>query len=155
LKHVFVKAAARPNNRAENSRALHSIANNSRRDSLSAAKSPKSPEIRPTFSERCSFLPSFRLSLDKLTKPDGLLPEDTTVRSSKYLNNVNEQHDRNVKSRANVMLGFKRFSNAAVIIAGVELAHRIRKGQFDFAELGFKENHCARRLGGRPCCTMK
>jgi putative transposase len=33
------------------------------------AKSPKSPEIRPTLSERCSLLPSFRLSLDKLTKP--------------------------------------------------------------------------------------
>jgi transposase-like protein len=88
-------------------------------------------------------------------KAGGLLPEDTNVRSSKYLNNVIEQHDRNVKPRANVMLGFKRFSNAAVVIAGVELAQRIRKGQIDFAELGFKENHCARRLGGRLCSTMK
>jgi hypothetical protein len=49
--------------------ALHSIANNSRRDSLRGAKSPKSPETRPTLSEGCSFLPSFCLSLDKLTKP--------------------------------------------------------------------------------------
>jgi DDE domain len=56
-----------------------------------------------------------------------------------YLNNVIEQHHRNVKSRTNVMFGFKQFSSAAVVIAGVELAHRIRKGQFDFAELGFKE----------------
>jgi transposase-like protein len=71
------------------------------------------------------------------------------------LNNVIEQHDRNVKSRANVMLGFKRFSNAEVVLAGVELAHRIRKGQIDFAELGFKENHCARRLGCRPFRTIK
>ena len=84
-----------------------------------------------------------------------MLPGGTNVPSSKYLNNVIEQHDRNVKSRANVMLGFKRFSNAEVVLAGVELAHRIRKGQIDFAELGFKENHCARRLGGRPCPTMK
>jgi putative transposase len=30
-----------------------------------------------------------------------------------------------------VMLGFKRFRNAAAIIAGIELMHRIRKGQFD------------------------
>jgi hypothetical protein len=57
--------------------ALHSIANNSRRDSLRGAKSPKSPETRPTLSERCPFLPSFRLSLDKLTKPSGVLRVDS------------------------------------------------------------------------------
>jgi hypothetical protein len=28
------------------------------------------------------------------------------------------------------MLGFKVFDNAAITIAGVELQHRIRKGQF-------------------------
>jgi hypothetical protein len=64
-------------------------------------------------------------------KRDGLLPGDTKLRSSKYLNNLIEQDHRNIKSRINVMLGFKRFSNAAVIIAGIELMHRIRKGQFD------------------------
>src|ERR1700737_2324986 len=48
-------------------------------------------------------------------KAGGFLPEDTNVRSSTYLNNVIEQHNRNVKSRANVMLGFKRFSFAAVV----------------------------------------
>jgi hypothetical protein len=109
VKHVFVKAAARLNNRAENSHqptrererrmrgfrdrkrhrnfsrasgrsgntsrssgiccALHSIANSSRRDSLPGANSPKSPKIRPTRSEVRFFLPSFRLSLDKLTEP--------------------------------------------------------------------------------------
>ncbi|MFM0306147.1 IS6 family transposase, partial [Paraburkholderia sediminicola] len=42
-------------------------------------------------------------------KTDGLLPEDTKVRSSKYLNNVIEQDHRHIKSRTNVMLGFKRF----------------------------------------------
>ena len=30
------------------------------------------------------------------------------------------------------MLGFKRFDKAAVTIAGIELMHRIRKGQFVF-----------------------
>jgi transposase-like protein len=64
-------------------------------------------------------------------KRDGLLPGDTKLRSSKYLNNLIEQDHRNIKSRINVMLGFKRFSNAAVIIAGIELMHRIRKGQLD------------------------
>jgi transposase-like protein len=55
-------------------------------------------------------------------KANGLLPEDTMVRSSKYLNNLIKQDHRNVKSRTNVMLGFKRFRNAAVTIAGIELA---------------------------------
>jgi transposase-like protein len=72
-------------------------------------------------------------------KTDGLLPEDTKVRSSKYLNNVIEQDHRHIKSRTNVMLGFKRFRSAATTISGIELAHRIRKGQFDLAKLGFKD----------------
>ena len=62
---------------------------------------------------------------------DGPLPEGTHVRSSKYLNKVIEQDHRNIKSRTNVMLGFKRFRSAATTISGVELMHRIRKGQFD------------------------
>jgi transposase-like protein len=34
------------------------------------------------------------------------------------------------------MLGFKQFRNAAITIAGIELMHRIRKGQFDLRRLG-------------------
>jgi len=34
------------------------------------------------------------------------------------------------------MLGFKRFRSAAVTISGIELMHRIRKGQFDLADMG-------------------
>jgi transposase-like protein len=71
-------------------------------------------------------------------KADGLLPEDTKIRSSKYLNNLIEQDHRNIKSRTNVMLGFKRFRNAAATISGIELMHRIRKRQFKFSMLGFK-----------------
>lgn len=62
-------------------------------------------------------------------KRDGLLPVDTKLRSSKYLNNLIEQDHRHIKSRVNVMLGFKRFKNAGVLIAGIERMHRIRKGQ--------------------------
>jgi hypothetical protein len=64
---------------------------------------------------------------------DGLLPEGTKVRSSKYLNNLIEQDHRNVKSRTNAMLGFKRFRNAATKISGIQLTHRIRRGQFDLS----------------------
>jgi len=59
----------------------------------------------------------------------------TKLRSSKYLNNTIEQDHRGVKSRTGPMLGFKVFGNAAITIAGVELQHRIRKGQFALARL--------------------
>ncbi|QQC67991.1 IS6 family transposase (plasmid) [Paraburkholderia ginsengisoli] len=71
-------------------------------------------------------------------KAGGLLPEDTEVRTSKYLNNLIEQDHRNIKFRTNVMLGFKRFWNAATTISGIELMHRIRKRQFDLCTLGLK-----------------
>jgi transposase-like protein len=73
------------------------------------------------------------------TKTDGSLPQRTELRSSKYLNNLIEQDHRHIKSRVNVMLGFKRFRNAAVTISGIELMHRIRKGQFDLTSVHFKE----------------
>ena len=69
-------------------------------------------------------------------KADGSLPADTKLRSSKYLNNLIEQDHRGVQQRIAVMLGFKEFRNAAVTIAGIELMHRIRKGQFGLGRLG-------------------
>ncbi|WP_431311391.1 IS6 family transposase [Paraburkholderia aromaticivorans] len=72
-------------------------------------------------------------------KVDGLLPEDTAIRCSKYLNNLIEQDHRNVKSRTNVMLDFKRFRNAANTISGIELMHRIRKGQFGLPRLRLED----------------
>jgi len=57
------------------------------------------------------------------------------LRSSKYLNNLIEQEHRNVKSRLDAMLGLKSFASAATTIRGVELMHRIRKGQFDLRAL--------------------
>ena len=62
-------------------------------------------------------------------KADGSLPTETRLRSSKYLNNLIEDH-RSIKQRVAVMLGFKQFRNAMITIAGIELMHRIRKGQF-------------------------
>jgi transposase-like protein len=72
-------------------------------------------------------------------KADGLLPGDTKVRTSKYLNNLIEQDHRNIKSRTNVMLGFNRFRSAATTISGIELMHRIRKGQFDLCAPGLND----------------
>ena len=36
------------------------------------------------------------------------------------------------------MLGFKEFRNAAITIAGIELLHRIRKGQFGLGVWAFR-----------------
>ncbi len=36
------------------------------------------------------------------------------------------------------MLGFKRFDNAVVTISGIELAEKIKKGQFKTGKLGRK-----------------
>ncbi|MEM5389946.1 IS6 family transposase [Paraburkholderia phymatum] len=72
-------------------------------------------------------------------RADEILPEDTTLRSSKYLNNLIEQDHRNIKSRINAMLGFKCFRNAAVTISGIELMHCIRKAQFDLTNLRLED----------------
>jgi transposase-like protein len=66
---------------------------------------------------------------------EGLLPADTKLRSSRYLNNLIEQDHRSMKQRIAVMLGFKRFRNVAITVAGIELMQRIRKGQFALGRL--------------------
>ena len=48
-----------------------------------------------------------------------ILPANTKLRSSKYLNNLIEQDHRGVKQRISVMLGFKGFNSAAITIAGI------------------------------------
>jgi transposase-like protein len=68
----------------------------------------------------------------------GQLPNDTKLRSSKYLNNLIEQDDRGVKSRLGPMLGFKQFETAAITIAGIDLLRRIHKEQFNLRRLRLK-----------------
>ena len=58
------------------------------------------------------------------------------VRSNRYLNNIVEQDHRAIKRRCAPMLALKTFRTAAITIAGVELAHRIRKRQFSFGRGG-------------------
>ena len=69
-------------------------------------------------------------------KEDGELPRRVKVRSSQYLNNLVEQDHRRVKQRIRPMLGFKRFDNAAVTISGIELAEKIKTGQYKTGKLG-------------------
>ncbi|MBC8951652.1 transposase [Xenorhabdus sp. PB62.4] len=56
--------------------------------------------------------------------------ENITIRQSKYLNNLVEQDHRNIKRRTRQMLGFKSFRRAQTLLAGIELIHMIRKGQY-------------------------
>ncbi|GGE83844.1 hypothetical protein GCM10008020_30900 [Massilia psychrophila] len=53
-----------------------------------------------------------------------------TVRQVKYLNHIVEQDHRAIKRVTKPMLGFKSFRSAGNVLAGVELMHMIRKGQF-------------------------
>jgi transposase-like protein len=69
-------------------------------------------------------------------KEDRELAGRIKVRSSQYLNNLVEQDHRRVKQRIRPMPGFKRFDNAVVTISGIELAEKIKKGQFKTGKLG-------------------
>lgn len=82
-------------------------------------------------------------------KEEGVLPEATTLRSSKYLNNMIEQDHRNIKGRLEPMLGLKQFANAKIVIAGIELMHRIRKGQFKLNPLRVQGQVAP--VVGKPC----
>jgi transposase-like protein len=69
-------------------------------------------------------------------KSNGELPKRVPVRTSKYLNNLIEQDHRRVKQRLRPMLGLKSFRTAAVVISGIELAEKIKKGQYQMSKLG-------------------
>jgi putative transposase len=52
------------------------------------------------------------------------------VRQVKYLNNIVEQDHRAIKRLTSPMLNFKSFRAAGSVLAGIELIHMLRKGQF-------------------------
>jgi len=72
-------------------------------------------------------------------KQTGELSKRVRVRSSQYLNNLIEQDHRRVQQRIRPMLGFKRFDYAAVTISGIELAEKIKKGQFKTGKFGSRK----------------
>lgn len=71
------------------------------------------------------------------------------VRSRRYLNNIVEQDHRAIKRRCEPMLALKSFRTAAVTLAGVELAHRIRKRQFSFGRRGPRRFSSLKQLWAR------
>ena len=79
-----------------------------------------------------------RIAQCREMKETGELPGRVKLRSSQYLNNLVEQDHRRIKQRLRPMLGFKRFDHAAVTIGGIELAEKIKKGQFKTGDLGIR-----------------
>jgi transposase-like protein len=55
--------------------------------------------------------------------------QSVEIRTCRYLNNIVEQDHRAIKQRCAPMLGLKSFCSAAITLAGIELAHRVRKKQ--------------------------
>lgn len=53
----------------------------------------------------------------------------TKIRQVKYLNNIVVQDHRFIKRITSPMMGFKAFHSAAATIAGIKVAHMVRKGQ--------------------------
>jgi transposase-like protein len=71
------------------------------------------------------------------------------VRCCRYLNNIVEQDHRAIKRRCASMLGLKSFRTAAITFAGIELANRIRKGQFSLGRGGQGGNWSLKQLWDR------
>jgi transposase-like protein len=83
-----------------------------------------------------------------------MLPKSTKLWSSKDLHNLVKQDNRSIKSRTRPMLGFKNFNSAAITFAGVELLHRIGKGQFALSRLQLKNGPRPFKLRTRPRQVM-
>ncbi len=62
----------------------------------------------------------------KFTATGGMIE----IRQIKYLNNILEQDHRFIKRITRPMMAFKAFHSACATIAGIEVAHMIRKNQF-------------------------
>src|SRR3954451_15900576 len=76
------------------------------------------------------------------------LPKRVQVRTSKYLNNRIEQDHRRIKQRLRPMLGLKSFRTAAVVIGGIELAEKIKRGNSRSANWAGRRPQ--RRKSGEP-----
>ena len=59
-------------------------------------------------------------------------PDEKTIiiRRNKYLNNLVERDHRNIKRRVKLMIAFKSFRRAQMVLAGIDLIHMLRQGQY-------------------------
>lgn len=76
-----------------------------------------------------SALASINLILALLSAICGVLFK-IFIRDIKYLNNNIEQDHRAIKRITKAMMGFKSFDSAEATLAGIELHHMLKKGQY-------------------------
>ena len=74
--------------------------------------------------------PAYPAAIEAL-KEEGILRKRCKLRQVRYLNNIIEQDHRFVKNLTRQMKGFKSFCSALATLDGIEVAHMIRKQQFD------------------------
>jgi IS6 family transposase len=72
--------------------------------------------------------PAYPVAFDALQR-EGLVRHHSTLRQSKFLNNIVEQDHRFIKRRTRPMLGFKQFHTAWRTLRGIEIMNALRKGQ--------------------------
>lgn len=77
-------------------------------------------------------LKSINLQLALLFALTGIFHQ-LEIRQIKYLNNMVEQDHRSIKRIVKPMMGFKAFYSAKATLAGIELHHMLRKGQYSQA----------------------
>jgi hypothetical protein len=65
-----------------------------------------------------------------LLRRDALFGRHVQIRKNRYLNNIGEQNRHTIRRRWSAMHGCESASVATAPIAGIELAHQIRKHQF-------------------------
>ena len=76
-----------------------------------------------------------------LLRREALFWRYAKIRTNRYLNNIVEQDHRAIKRRCAAIHGFKSTVAADVTIAGIELAHRIRKHQFRLGRARGRRRH--------------
>ncbi|NHN34902.1 DDE-type integrase/transposase/recombinase [Paenibacillus sp. S3N08] len=74
--------------------------------------------------------PAYPPAIQEL-KSEKSMPKETTIRQTKYLNNIVEQDHRFIKKITKPMLGFKKLQTAEQTLKGNEAMHMIRKGQVE------------------------
>jgi IS6 family transposase len=77
--------------------------------------------------------PAYPPAIQELINEE-VLPKETLIRQTKYLNNIVEQDHRFIKKIIKPMLGFKTFHTAEQTLKGIEAMHMIRKGQSETNE---------------------
>lgn len=79
--------------------------------------------------------PTFPSALSELKKA-GIMPNDTTLRAVKYLNNRMESDHKPIKSKSRYRQWYQSFGTASKTIAGMETMRLIQKGQLRYIAKG-------------------